>query len=173
MKRLGLLKRIKKRVPISSLLTIAEGIFNSKIRYGICVYLKPTFEREDVKTETLSEGMRQLQTHQNHMLRMVFGHSINDHVNMKKLREKIKMFSVNQMTIYHTLLEAYNVVNKTSSEKIQELWSDPREQPYSLRSVTNNDLKVPRQPKLKAQGFSYFAPKLYNMLPTTIIQRAF
>ena len=64
------------------------------------------------------------------------------------------------------------MVNKTSSEKIQELWSDPREQPYSLRSVTNNDLKVPRQQKLKAQGFSYFAPKLYNMLPTTIRQIA-
>ena len=101
MKRLGLLKRIKKRVPISSLLIIAEAIFNAKIRYGISVYLKPTFEKEDVKTEKLTEEMRQLQTQQNHMLRMVFGHSINDHVNMKKLREKIKMFSVNQMAIYH------------------------------------------------------------------------
>ena len=81
MKRLGMLKRIKKRVTTSTLLIIAEAIFNSKIRYGICVYLKPTFEKEDVKTEKLTEEMRQLQTHQNHMLRMVFGHSINDHVN--------------------------------------------------------------------------------------------
>ena len=35
MKRLGILKRIKKRVPISSLLTIAKAIFNStsKMRF--------------------------------------------------------------------------------------------------------------------------------------------
>ena len=28
---------------------IAEGIFNSKIRYGIFVYLTPIFEKEDLK----------------------------------------------------------------------------------------------------------------------------
>ena len=50
-KRIGLLKRIKKRVPKDKLIIIAESIFNSKIRYGIAVYLKPTFDREEVKTE--------------------------------------------------------------------------------------------------------------------------
>ena len=39
-KRLGLLKRIKKRVPKDKLIITAEAIFNSKISYGIAVYLK-------------------------------------------------------------------------------------------------------------------------------------
>ena len=48
-KRMGLLKRIKKRVSKEKLIIIAEAIFNSKIRYGIAAYLIPIFEREDVK----------------------------------------------------------------------------------------------------------------------------
>ena len=36
---------------------------------------------------------------------------------------------------------------------------------YSLRSITNNDLKVPRKPRLKCLGFTYNGAKLYNMLP--------
>ena len=37
-KRIGLLKRIKQRIPRDKLVIIAEAIFNSKIRYGIPVY---------------------------------------------------------------------------------------------------------------------------------------
>ena len=32
---------------------IAEGIFNSKIRYGVAVYLNPVFQEEDLKMEKL------------------------------------------------------------------------------------------------------------------------
>ena len=53
-KRVGLLKRIKKIIPKDKLIIIAEAIFNSKIRYGIAVYLIPIFEREEVKMEKIS-----------------------------------------------------------------------------------------------------------------------
>ena len=43
-------------------------------------------------------------------------------VNMEKLREKIQMFSVNQMSIYHTLIEAFNVIHYGSADSIQEKW---------------------------------------------------
>ena len=36
------------------------------------------------------------------------------------------MMSVNQMSVYHTLVEAYNVVEKTSSEKIRRKIEDGR-----------------------------------------------
>lgn len=36
-RRIGLLKRIRNRVPKNKLVMIAEAIFNSKIRYGIAV----------------------------------------------------------------------------------------------------------------------------------------
>ena len=38
-KQIGLLRRIKKRIPKNKLVMIDKVIFNSKIRYGITVYL--------------------------------------------------------------------------------------------------------------------------------------
>ena len=54
-KRIGLLKRIKNRVPRNKIFIIAEAIFNSKIRYGITVYLTPTYEEEDLKVNKLAK----------------------------------------------------------------------------------------------------------------------
>ena len=39
------------------------------------------------------------------MIRSILGMNINDHVNLKKIRNKIKMFSVNQMCIYYQEIE--------------------------------------------------------------------
>jgi hypothetical protein len=89
-KRMGLLKRIKKRVPREKLIIIAESIFNSKIRYGIAVYLVPIYEREDVKMEKLSPHAKELQVAQNSMVRVILGLNRANHINMKEQREKNK-----------------------------------------------------------------------------------
>ena len=64
-KRIGLLKRIKNRIPKNKLVMIAEAIFNSKIRYSIAVYLNPVFEEEDLKVKKLSKNAAVLQALQN------------------------------------------------------------------------------------------------------------
>ena len=84
---------------------------------------------------------------------------------MKNISENIKMMSVNKISVYHTLLEAYNIMRYSSSEQIHTKWTDISEKKYSLRSITNNDLKVPEKPKLKCLGFTYNGAKLFNMLP--------
>ena len=87
---------------------------------------------------------------------------------MKKLREKWKMMSVNQLSVYHTLIETYNIIEKSSSEKIRTKIVSAQEKAYHLRSGANRDLRVPAKPRLNCQGFSYCATKLYNKLPTEI-----
>ena len=164
-KRIGILKRIKQRIPKKKLIIIAESIFNSKIRYGIAVYLKPIFEKEELKVNKLSEEARSLQTLQNRMIRTILGINVKRHVNMQHLRNKMKMFSINQMCIYHTLLEAHNVVKNNSSEKIQRKWAKTN-QKYDFRS--SNDLKVPKKPKVNCTGFAYSGSKLFNSLPSNI-----
>jgi response regulator of citrate/malate metabolism len=72
-KGVGLLKRIKKRIPKDKLIIIAEAIFKSKIRYGIPVYLIPVFEREEVKMEKLSPYTKELQIVQNSIVRVILG----------------------------------------------------------------------------------------------------
>ena len=137
------------------------------IRYGAAVFLKPVYDEEDLNMKKLPKTTVILQTLQNSMLRVIFGLKLRNHINMKKVREKIKMMSVNQISVYHTLLEAYNVMSHLSSEQINMKWKII-EKKYALRSITNRDLKVPEKPKLKCLGFTYNGAKLLNMLPIQI-----
>ena len=117
-KRIGILKRIKQKIPADKLSIIADAIFNSVIRYGIAVYLVPTYEKEDLKARKLSSETNSLQIIQNNMLRIIHGLRISDRVNMLELRTKIKMMSVNQMAIYHRIIEVFSIIYNSSSEQI-------------------------------------------------------
>ena len=109
-----------------------------------------------------------LQTLQNHMIRTVFGYRKNQHVNMEHVRTKFKIMSVNQMSIYHTLIEAHNVIWNSSSEKIKMKWSNESENKYTLRSTDKRFLKVTNKPVSKCAGFSFYGPKLFNLVPSNI-----
>ena len=88
---------------------IAEAIFNSLLRYGVAVFLKPIYDKEDLNMEKTPKNTATLQTLQNNMLRVIFGFKLQNRVNMKNLRVEIKMMSVNQISVYHTLLQGiYN-----------------------------------------------------------------
>ena len=75
--------------------------------------------------------------------------------------------SVNQLPIYHIILETYNITRNLASEQIQTK-STETEKKYSLRSLANHDLKVPEKPNSKCVGFSYFGAKIFNKLPRAI-----
>ena len=72
-KRIGVLRRIRKRVPKEKIVIIAEAIFNSLLRYGVAVFLKPIFDKEDLNMEKKTKNTATLQTLQNNMLRVIFG----------------------------------------------------------------------------------------------------
>ena len=99
---------------------------------------------------------------------MAAQHKKTQQVNMQLEREKLKLMSVNQLTIYHVLLEAFNVTKNSASEQIKRKWTNVHEVSYSLRSTIGNSLKVPEQPMKKCLGFSYTGAKLFNMLPLSI-----
>ena len=58
------------------------------------------------------------------------------HINMSHIRNKFQIMSVNQICIYHTILEAYNIMRNGASEQIQMKWTNTRENNYSLRRIT-------------------------------------
>ena len=76
---------------------IAEAIFNSLLRYGAAVFLKPVYDEEDLNLKKLPKNTIALQTLQNSMLRVIFGFKKQNHIIMKNVREKIKMMIVNQI----------------------------------------------------------------------------
>ena len=76
---------------------IAEAIFNSKIRYGIALYLNPVFDEEDLKRIFLSKNATAFQVLQNTMLRIILGLKMKQQANMQKVRQRMKIITANQI----------------------------------------------------------------------------
>ena len=76
------------------------------------------------------------------------------------------MMSVNQMAIYHTIMEVFNIVYNSSSEQIHNKFIHQGR--HSLRKNANNFVKVPEEPKKKCMGFTYCGAKVFNSLPNNI-----
>ena len=51
------------------------------------------------------------------------------------------MLSVNQMLVYHTVIEAYNITNKKASDQLQKKFM--HEGKHLERSAANNEMYVP------------------------------
>ena len=117
--------------------------------------------------EKLPPHTKELQVVQNSMVRVILGLKQANHVNMSEVREKIGMFSVNQMAVYHTAMEVYNIINRKASDQLQ-MKLNKHDGKHSERSAANNDLYVPEKPRKRCTGFSYIGPKLYNMIPKKI-----
>ena len=104
------------------------------------------------------------------MLRVVFGYKLEDKNNMSRLRERIQMFSINQMVCYHVLLEAYNVINNGSSEVIQSKWMQKDSRHHLRRRDRKEDVKVYVPEHVKCRGFTWYGAKMWNQLPVEIQQ---
>ena len=62
---------------------------------------------------------------------------------MKNIRQKVEMMSINQMCVYHTILEAYNMIRNSFSECIKRKWEYKYGNRYLLRSESTYELTIP------------------------------
>ena len=96
------------------------------------------------------------------MVRVIRGLKQADHINMKEVRKQINMLSVNQMLVYHTVAEAFNITNKKASDQLQKKFM--HEGKHSERSAANNEMYIPEKPLKRCTGFSYRI-SLIDVLP--------
>ena len=163
--KLGMLKRIRHKVGRHKLQIIGEAIFTSKIRYGIALYGTPKFDFSS-QEQSLEGNVQKLQVIQNDYIRVICNLKRADHVVMKTVREKLRMMSVNQLNIYHVALEMFNIMVKSSAERLKKKFTLQENTSYSLRNRENGAVKIPAKPS--KSYFSYIGPKLYNFLPEVI-----
>ena len=71
------------------------------------------------------------------------------------------------MAVYHTVMEAYNITTKNASDQLTKKLKMHKGK-HSERCAAINALFVPENPRKKCKDFSYFGPKLYNMVPKYI-----
>ena len=164
--KLGFLRRIKYKVNSNKLQMIAEAIFQSKLRYGISVYSIPKFEFKSLE-QTMDPNVSKLQVIQNDMMRLLIGKNRNSHTNMEKLRQQLRMMSVNQLSVYHVAIEMFNIIHNNSSKSLyEEMKLEPRG--YGLRGLEEGKVRVPEKGKKSCNGFHYRGPKWWNFLPKHI-----
>ena len=99
------------------------------------------------------------------MLRVIFGIKLEDRTNMTNLRTNIKMFSINQLTCYHVLLEAFKVINYESSDIILKKWLPKEERHYPFSEKRQKEVKVVVPDHVSCRGFAWYGAKMWNLLP--------
>ena len=119
----------------------ADAIFQSKLRYGIAAYSSPKFEFNHLEQQ-MDPNVAKLQVVQNDMIRILNNKTRGDLTHMKKLREDLKIMSVNQLSCYHVAIEMFNIINNASSEHLQRKMKI-EQRGYQLRSLEDGTVKVP------------------------------
>ena len=121
---------------------VVDGIFMSRVRYGLQLYGKVRLTVEDPTNAYFED----IQLVQNDLLRLLNGSKVKDMISIKSMLTKFNMQSVNQLNCQIKLLEvwkALNVENYPLKIPVNEIKSvfPPVARPYTARAPTDADRK--------------------------------
>ena len=105
--RLYIIRRLKSHVSKKSILKMVDGLFTSKIRYGLQLYGKVRI----MESESEGVDLKSIQLVQNKLLRLLNGTTIKDMISTRSLVEKFDMLAVNQLNAQIKLLEMWKSLN--------------------------------------------------------------
>ena len=89
-----------------SVMKLVDGLFTSKLRYGIQLLGKVRTSSED----PLCAEFKAIQMVQNNLLRTLNGSKVKDKVSIKSMLNKFSMLSVNQLNASIKLLEVWKAL---------------------------------------------------------------
>ena len=104
--RLYFIRRLKSHLAFKSILKLVDGLFTSKLRYGVQLLGKVRTSTED----TVCAEFKSIQLVQNNLLRTLNGSKIKDMVSISSMIEKFNMLSVNQLNASVKLLEIWKAL---------------------------------------------------------------
>ena len=113
--------RLKSHLSMSSVLKLVDGLFTSKIRYGLQLLGKVRTKND----EPLCGDFKSIQMIQNKLLRFLNGTKVKDQISTRSLLEKFGILSVNQLNAQIKLLEVWKAMNFNDNPLKIELQSAP------------------------------------------------
>ena len=108
--RLYIVRRLKSHLSLRNVLKVVDGIFTSKIRYGLQLIGKARTKREDA----VCADLWAIQLVQNKLLRLLNKTQVKDGVSTASMLKKFEMLSVNQLNVQVKLMEVWK------SQKIKD-----------------------------------------------------
>ena len=106
-KRMFIIKRLKNHIGPNSLKKVVDGLFTSKIYYGLQLYGKVRSKNSD----PMNGDINAIQSVQNKMARFLNSKTLKDKIETKKLLANIDMLSVNQLNAKIKILEVWKALN--------------------------------------------------------------
>ena len=105
--RLFYIRRLRSSIGHQALLKISNGLFVSKLRYGLQLLGKVRWLNSDPS----NQDMEAIQKCQNKLLRLLNNSLISDKISIKSMLSKFNMLSVNQMNAQVKLNEIWKSVH--------------------------------------------------------------
>jgi len=162
--KLHLVRSIAKVMPSNVSKLIADGIFNSTLQYGICLNHRPRLSNSD----PCSTNTSCLQTIQNDMLRSIAGVNRRDRINMKTLRAKFSMLSVNQMICRSLASELRKVLKYNTIPAVLNDITSKNLSQITTRAASNDLLRLPKLAKKTSEHFPTHAVRVWNAMPNEL-----
>ena len=128
-------------VPRSLLKNVADGIFMSKLRYGLVIFWPVRYHTDD-PNPTAIQGIK---VAFNRMLRLLCGAIKEDRISIKKMLERLGWLSLNQMAAEVRLIEVWKALNvgTSLSEMFDRVQSSTRQ--ASQNSQARNEQYTERE----------------------------
>ena len=162
LKRLGLIRRLRYKLPSSCLKLIADGLFQSKIRYGACLFVNPILNDR----ESHSGLVEKLQKVQNELNRVLMGVKRSDRIRNKDLSEMTGLQTVNQIACTQMLHELRKIIVEGSIPEMQAALLNKLQNSRDTRAKSDFKLTVPEG--ASRNSFIQGAVKLWNAAPQSL-----
>ena len=105
--RLYIIRRLQSHLSKKSILKLVDGLFTSKVRYGLQLYGRVRTQQSD----PVCEDFKDIQLAQNNMLRALNNSKVKDMVSTQSMLTKFNTSSVNQLNAQCKLLEIWKARN--------------------------------------------------------------
>ena len=171
--RVGMLKKIKRFLPAPKLGMVMDGLFGSKLAYGITVWGRvwniPGNTDDEVRSPSLTkDDMKRLQVLQNKCLRILTNSDYKTPT--LNLLEKTNKLSVHQQIAYQTLSQVYSVrATKFPAYHYRRLFM--KKDDMSIGTRSNDEYRINRvnfNLSLCRSNFFYQSSRLWSSLPLNI-----
>ena len=161
--RLFLIRRLKNHINKNALLKIVDGLFTSKIRYGLQLMGKVRRTEDEPKNAELMA----IQKVQNKLIRMLNNTKISDRVSSAELLERLGMLSVNQLNAQIKLGEMWKATHSPSHPT--KFKKQEENQAYSgTRACSGGKLLEEGTRPVSLKTFKGDASRLWNNAPIEI-----
>ena len=101
---------------------MADGIFMSQIRYALPLYCPVQIGEDDPKPGCIDKVRKVF----NDCLRLITGHTMEDHKPIKEMLEELNWLSINQLAAETRLMEAWKITHQPDYCMKETLKARPR-----------------------------------------------